>query len=68
MEHEGTKDDPVTFSVVVPRELADRLTAIAEARGAKRSQFARVLLAEGAARHERVERIAQALDPIGAAV
>lgn len=59
---QAERADTVTFSVVVPKELADRLTRLAHARGAKRSQFARALLAEGADRHERVERIAQAVE------
>ncbi len=62
MEHDSGRASLVTFSVVVTKELADRLTAIAEARGAKRAQIARMLLAEGADRHERVQRIAESLD------
>lgn len=62
MEHDSGRASLVTFSEVVPKELADRLTAIAEARGAKRAQIARMLLAEGADRHERVQRIAESLE------
>lgn len=62
MEQGGDRNTLVTFSVVVPKELADRLTAIAVARGAKRSQLARVLLAEGADRHERIQQIAESME------
>lgn len=68
MANTESAEESVTFSVVVPRELAERLTRLAEARGAKRSQFARVLLAEGAARHERIQRVAEALDQEAVAV
>jgi hypothetical protein len=62
MEASLVAEDPVTFSVVVPRRLAERLTKIAQGRGTKRSQLARQLLAEGADRHERLDRIAHSLD------
>lgn len=54
--------DRVVFSVVVSKGLADRLTRLAESRGAKRAQLCRVLLADGVERQERIQRVAQALD------